>query len=272
MGKWDEEKIIDRIKQLNKKLKRKPQKRDDGGLYIATRNFFGTWNNAMEKAGYKVKIMQKPIIPDKLTPELSYFIGLLITDGHLVEDLKKKHYVLLLFTSYEDELKLILKLIGDLFSYKAYVRKKKDGWNKRFSYQIYINSKDLLYYFKDEIGLPTGAKSKIVRVPKIMFNTNKDNLINFVRGVMDGDGNISLKKPVNISSGNYYFLEDLKRLFLKLNLGTSEIYKDVTAYILRLYQKDNLEIYNLFYKEANLCYSRKRDILKINTFKNDYKL
>ena len=167
MGKWDEEKIIDRIKQLNKKLKRKPQKRDDGGLYIATRNFFGTWNNAMEKAGYKVKIMQKPIIPDKLTPELSYFIGLLITDGHLVEDLKKKHYVLLLFTSYEDELKLILKLIGDLFSYKAYVRKKKDGWNKRFSYQIYINSKDLLYYFKDEIGLPTGAKSKIVRVPNI---------------------------------------------------------------------------------------------------------
>jgi len=272
MRKWNKERVIPTIKQLHKELKKRPQKRDDSGLYAATRKFFGSWNNAMEKAGYKVKRTQKPKIPKKLTPELSYFIGLLITDGHLVEDLKKKHYTLLLFTSYKEELKLILKLIKNLFSYDSFVRERKDGWNKNINYSIHINSKELVYYFKNIIGLPTGAKSRIVRVPEIMFSANKNNLINFLRGVMDGDGNISLKKPVNISSGSNCFLEDLKKLFLKLNLETSEIYKDVTAYILRLYQRNNIEIYNLFYENAELYYPRKKKILEINTFKNRLKL
>jgi len=191
----------------------------------------------------------------------------LITDGHLYEDSNYKRYKILLFNSYDEELKLILKLIEDLFFYKAFVRSKKYGWNRRISHEIHINSKNLLYYFKNVIKLPVGAKSKTVRVPKIIFNTNKNNIINFLRGVIDGDGNISLKKPVNISSGNYYFLEDLKKLFFKFDLKTSEIYKDKTACNLRLYQKDNLKIYDLFYKNAVFYYPRKRKILEINNFK-----
>lgn len=264
--KWSKNKVIIGIKQLHKELGRRPTKHDNSGLYIASRKFFSTWNKAMQKAGYEVKFLQKPKIPKKLTPELAYFIGLLVTDGHLVDN--KKNYCLIISTSYEEELKLVIELINKLFSYNPTIRGRKYGFNKRINYEIRINSKDLVYFFKKEFNIPSGPKSKIVRIPKIMFNTNNSNLIGFIRGIMDGDGNISLNKPVNITSGSYHFLKDLEKLFLKLNLKTGRINWDKTAYRIYLYYKDNLKIYNLFYNSARRYYPRKKEILEINTFKN----
>lgn len=262
------EEVIQEIKKLHRKLGRRPKRDDNLQLNSAARKFFGIWTNALETADYEVKRNQKPKIPDKLTSELCYFIGLLITDGHLVEDIKRGHYVLLLFTSYEEERDLILKLIKKLFDYNAYVRTRRVGFNKRDNYEIHINSKELLYYFKEVIGLPTGPKSNIVRIPKTFFNLDRELTVNFIRGILDGDGNISLKKPINISSGSYGFLEDLQRIFLRLGLKSSKIYKDRTAYILRLYLRQNLKAYNLFYDNTIFCYPRKKDILETNIFKN----
>ena len=107
-----------------------------------------------------------------------------------------------------------------------------------------------------------------IRAPKIFFKTNKENLVNFIRGVIDGDGSISLKKPISISSGCNKFLEDMKILFLKLDLMTSSIVKDKTCYVLRLYTRDNIKLYDTFYETADYYYPRKRNLLKINTFKN----
>ncbi len=262
-SKWTRDNVTRRLKQLHKELGRRPVKRDYAGLYSATKSLFGTWNNAMEIAGFKVKRFQKPKIPDKLTPELSYFIGLLITDGHLADNPKRGVHTSMLFTSYDEELSVILRLIKDLFGYKPTIRKRKYGFNKRVNYQININSKNLASYFKDDIGVPSGNKSKIVRIPKVIFRTNKKNIINFVRGVIDGDGNISPKRPIRIASGSIDFLRDLKKLFIKLDLQSSEIKFDRTAYILYLYQKDNLKIYNLLYKSAKYYYPRKKRALEI---------
>ena len=262
------EEVIQEIKNLHKKIGRRPKRDDNIQLNSVARKFFGIWTNALKTAGYEVKMNQKPKIPDKLTPELCYLVGLIITDGHLVEDIKRGHYILLLFTSYEEEKNLILGLIKKLFNYDAYVRTKKTGFNKRESYEIHVNSKELLYYFKDVFDLPTGSKSNIVRVPKLFFTLNRKLTVNFIRGVIDGDGNVSLKKPINISSGSYEFLKDLKILFFRLGLESSEIYKDRTAYILRLYLRQNLKAYNLFYNNILLCYPRKKEMLETNIFKN----
>ena len=262
------EEIIKEIKLLHNKLGRRPKRDDNVQLNSIARKFFGGWTNALEKAGYEVKRIQKPKIPFKLTPGLCYFIGLLITDGHLFEDIKRRHYGLQLFTSYEKERDLIICLVKELFDYRVYVRTRKFGFNKRDNYEIHINSKELLYYFKNNIGLLTGAKSKTIRIPEFFFDLDKELIGNFIRGVIDGDGNVSLNKPMGVSSGSYGFLQDLKRLFLKINIRTSEIKQDKTCYDLRLYQKDNLEIYGLLYENINLCYSRKKEILETNIFKN----
>ena len=267
-SKWTKRKVVERIKELHKELRRRPKRDDSPNLYQVSRKLFGNWNNAMEESGYNVKRNQKPRVPNKLTPELFYFTGLLITDGHLVEDLKRRHYILLLFTSYEEEKDLILNLIRKLFSYESYVRKRKTEVGSRINYEIHINSKELLYYFKNQIGLPTGQKSKSVRVPKIIFSVNRNNLVNFLRGVMDGDGNISLNKPLSISSGSIKFLKDLKGLFSRLNFKTSNIFWNGSCYCLPLFQRDNNGINGCFYENANLFYPRKKQMLESNTFKN----
>ncbi|MBU2639970.1 MAG: hypothetical protein KKG75_04680 [Nanoarchaeota archaeon] len=47
-GRWTKKRVIDEIKNLHEKIGRRPQKRDNGGLYRASREFYGSWNNAME--------------------------------------------------------------------------------------------------------------------------------------------------------------------------------------------------------------------------------
>ncbi len=257
--KWDEDRVIERIHQLHQELERNPMKRDDNRLYGATRKIFGTWNNAMEKAGYKVKRNQYPNIPNKLTPELSYFLGILVTDGNMYTNTKKGYYSIQLFNSYEDETAMLLQLIQFLFSYKSFVRKRKLGFNKRINNEIHINSKRLIYQLKEKFDIPTGAKSKTLRLPKIIFNTDKENMYSFIRGVIDGDGTISKYKIIIISSGSLKFLEDMKDLLKILDIETKDIRRERTAYVLPFRVKSTLELSKQMYSNTKFYYPRKRD-------------
>lgn len=254
----DEGRVIERIHQLHQELERRPTKWDNSQLYRKTRKFFGTWNNAMEKAGYKVKRNQFPDIPDKLTPELSYFLGILVTDGNMYANTKRGYYSIQLFNSYEDETEMLLQLIQFLFSYKSFVRKRKLGFNKRISNEIHINSKKLIYQLKEKFNIPTGAKSKTLRLPKIMFNTTKENMYNFIRGVIDGDGTISKYKIIRIASGSPKFLEDMKHLLKILDIETKDIRYERTAYVLPFRVKSTLELSKQMYSNTKFYYPRKR--------------
>lgn len=260
-NKWAKEKVIERILYLHKTLKRRPVKRDESGLYSASRKMFGTWNNAMKAAGFEIKKLQKPIIPNKLTPELLYLLGLLITDGHIAKT-KKKKYKILLFTSYKEELDLILELIRKIFAYNAFVREKKYGFNKRTNYEIHICSKELVYYFKNTFGIPSGAKSKTVVIPKIIFKINKSNKVSFIRGVIDGDGTVTAKRAISVSSGSKKFLIGFKRLLSQVEIQTGKIKWHGTVYNLPLFQREGLKAYNLIYRSAAHYYPRKREILQ----------
>ncbi len=220
--KWDKEKIILEIQRMSKVLDRKPMKRECSNIYATARKLFGTWNNAVESAGFEVKKTQKPKIPQKLTPDLSYFMGLLITDGHIVIE-KRGSAKVMLFTSYPEEREMILGLIKQLFDYNASVRTKKYGYNKKPNFEIYISSKRLAKYLVG-LGIPFGHKSYSVRVPKCFFNDVKSNTYSFIRGVIDGDGHVSSKyKYITITSGSINFLEDFKRLFEQIGIYSGKI-------------------------------------------------
>lgn len=258
--KWNKKLLLLEIKKRSIQLKRKPSKRECSSIYATTRKYFGTWNNALKEAGFEVKKLQKPIIPNKLTPELSYFLGLLVTDGHIAKD-KLIGYKILLFTSYPEEKILILKLIRYLFDYNASIRIKKYGFNKNPNYEIYISSRKLAGYISKKFQIPIGAKSSIIRVPQILFNTTHQNISSFIRGVIDGDGTISSEsKCVRIASGSINFLNDIKRLLSIIEISSGNIIKDKSrnTWILYISTTENLRrLRNQLYNGVNLFYPRK---------------
>jgi len=265
---WNASKVIQEIKLLEQSLGRRPVKRDNNSLYNASREFFGTWNSAMKYAGFKVKTNQVPIMPEKLDDNLAYFLGLLITDGHIVISKKYKKYNILLFTSYEEEKEMILTLIRKLFNYNSYVRNRRLGWNKRINHEIHISAKDLVYLFNLKYEIRSGNKSLTIRVPDLIFNSSNEIIANFLRGVIDGDGSIK-RDCITISSGSEKFLIDLKVLLDKLNLKSGVISKDRTCYALNIGRVAGnlLKAYKIFYAKAEFYYPRKKLSLKSNVFK-----
>lgn len=256
-------KILDEIKRIHKKLGRRPVKRDNYSLYFKSRKHFGSWNNAMESAGYEIKFRQYIEIPE-ITDEFCYFVGLVISDGHLqiLKNKKTKNckYTIYLTTSYSEELELIVKLIKKIFNYNPYFRaKKKYGWNKLTSYEIQINSKKLLKYINQKFDIPIGAKSKSVKLPSFFYNSEIENTAAFLRGIIDGDGCIN-KQRIEISSGSNNFRRELVKLFKnKLNI-TSKIYskgigKIKTVCIIR--KEDIKKLYCLIYP-SEFYYPRKK--------------
>ena len=267
MLKNEKSKLIFEIKNLEKELDRRPTKHDNSSLYNKSRKYFGSWNKMMESAGYKVIYYQYPKIPRKLTPELSYFLGLIMTDGHL--QCHNKRYGIYLFTSYNEEKNMIMDLIKNLFSYNAGTYNRKYGFNKRINTMLIINSRDLINCLNKDFNIPIGNKSLNARVPEVILNSNSENKINFLRGVVDGDGHIT-QSSVHISSGSYLFLIDMKKLFSSINIEcNAKIEERRTCYVLHLNKTESKKLYYLCYDKAKYFYPRKKDkLLRTNIFKN----
>jgi len=146
----------------------------------------------MKKVGFGITINQKPKLPDRLDEALAYFLGLLITDGHIVLDNINKRYKVMLFNSYDDESEIILSLIRKLFDYNAKINIRTNiSFSKRPNNEIYITSKKVVEFLTEKMNIPSGAKSRVVRIPKLMFNQPKHIVSAFLRGVIDGDGSIA---------------------------------------------------------------------------------
>ncbi|HLD98523.1 MAG TPA: LAGLIDADG family homing endonuclease [Candidatus Nanoarchaeia archaeon] len=260
--KWDKQEIINEFKRIEKNLGRKPVKRDNANLYFLSRKHFGSWNNLIEKSGYKVRRFQNPQIPDVLSNEVYYLLGLLCTDGHIQFRKNECKYRLILFTSYNEEKEMIIKLIKNIFDYNASVREKLYGFSNRPNYEVYISSKKVCEFFNN-LGVPYGNKSTSLRVPKVLFHLNKDKTFNFLRGVFDGDGSIifsSINQTFKISSGSQKFIEDMHKLMSKLNINSSRItHERDNIWELKLNkEKEIKKLYNLLYLDSKFYYPRKK--------------
>lgn len=261
--KWNKELVVDSIKKLEVKLKRRPTKRDDASLYHGSRRLFGGWNNALTRAGFDVKPIQKVLIPENLDSDLSYFIGLLITDGHVCSDISKdrSNYQVKLYTSYSDEKDEIIRLIRRLFHYTATTRGRKYGFNRVTNYEICISSKELVSYLHHKFEIPLGRKSEKVRVPRIFFTENDENLSSFIRGVFDGDGTIT-GGQFRICSGSRLFLEDIIKLLNKMGVGSGVVRKNSKyekTFVFSISDKDSLKrLFALLYQKVGFYYLRKR--------------
>ncbi|MFH1840094.1 MAG: LAGLIDADG family homing endonuclease [Nanoarchaeota archaeon] len=261
--------LIKKISELEKDLDRRPNKRDNSSLYYYARKYFGSWNNLMKSAGFKTKFRQT-ICSIKFNKDFAYFIGLLVTDGHIVYDNIHGKYKVMIYTSYPKERDMIINLIKRLFNYKPSVTSRMYGFSKKPNFEIKITSKFLVNILVNDFGVMNGAKSFKVTVPKIIKNS-KNPIIKkaFLRGVIDGDGSI-LRREIKIASSSINFLKDLKDIFNYFHVPSGEIFRNskVTNVLeFRTYGAKNMEkLYRLLYP-ADYYYKRKKNKWENNIFK-----
>ena len=98
-------------------------------------------------------------------------------------------------------------------------------------------------------------------------------IVDFIRGVFDGDGSVFFEKrnpgsPLKSSfvSSSKEFIEKLEKKLQKLKMPPRKIYKQKTkntvSYVIRYAHKDSIKLHNLLYEnvpENGLYLTRKRD-------------
>jgi len=215
----------------------------------------------MKAAGYKVKFYQK-IDSIKFNEDFAYFLGLLITDGHIYFNKNLKNYKVAIYTSYPEEKEMLLKLIKYLFNYNLPFTSRMYGFNKKPNYEIRIDSKYLAMVLINDYNIPSGAKSLTVLMPTKIMDSSTKIKIAFLRGIIDGDGSIS-GNSVKIASGSKEFLQRLKKLLGSLTIFSGRVIKDnknTNTFSIRICRKaDLIKIKSIY--DAEFCYKRKKEII-----------
>ena len=89
-------------------------------------------------------------------------------------------------------------------------------------------SKGLIYYSTAlaeilyNLGVPKGNKSKIIRVPRFIFNSSKEEILSFLSGVLNADGDFH-KHMIRACSISKEFINDLRWLLLKREASGSVV-------------------------------------------------
>ncbi len=129
-------------------------------------------------------------MPDfKITPEIAELAGAFAADGCL-----QKNYLCMWGNITEDREyydSVLVPMYEKCFNIKLKPHEKKSN----SVYGFYLCKRDIVKFFNEILGFPIGSKTYIVRVPKIIRNSNsKEILSSFVRGFTDCDGCLNFHK------------------------------------------------------------------------------
>jgi|688.fasta_scaffold500504_1 hypothetical protein len=210
-----------------------------------------------------VKIINKqnlirfdPFIFDNInTEEKAYWLGFLFADGYI----NKKNGLELSLATIDKEhiLKFskFLKFTGKIYEDKSRVR-------------LCISNK----YFTDKLKSYNciNNKSLILDPPNISIFKDKNLIKDFIRGYIDGDGCLHLKrnnKLIFSVLGTYQFIEFIQTYILNELFISVNIYKDKRSlnntFILQTSYSKALKIVDYFYKNSNIYLDRKYTKYKI---------
>lgn len=125
--------------------------------------------------------------PLGITEEIGILLGLIITDGHIDKNLTRvcfSNKEIFLIDRFEELMKSVFGVPEKLINRQL---------NKSLVTISRINSKTLGAIFNKFFEMPSGNKSSIVVIPEIILNSPDDVIHGLIRGLISGDGWVSLR-------------------------------------------------------------------------------
>jgi hypothetical protein len=201
----------------------------------------------------------------KWSANMAYSLGFLICDGYVIDTGRVRW----IGVDIQERDRSILEFIRDQLDSRIPItervridKRTNIGPSKqvslKFGSKAIIEDIATMGVFKNKTG-----KEFVVEVPK-------EFIPDYLRGIVDGDGNIYVGKTksggsqfsINIYSASESFLTDLKEKYM---FGYGTIVKKKTIYVLRIFRKNEVvEILKYIYN-GNFCLERKyKKYLEIN--------
>lgn len=207
-------------------------------------------------------------IPNELTNDICYFLGLFISEGSIYEKFNNNNILIgstITITCGDDISEILNKLnlkyyCGDKIHYN-------------------ISSISLLKFLK-YIGFDTKSKAKNKIIPKRLLSLSKEKTKFLLRGIFDGDGFADSKRNrVGIGLSSIELIKQIKMLLLNFGILTdynevnTKPTKKVSVYS-KNYRITTSSIFTQrFFEEIGFGFERKqnnRQIIKVNKNSYDY--
>lgn len=161
-------------------------------------------------------------IPNEISHDLLYIIGVIIGDGSLPKNTTKKVYPVYICGTNEEYIKGSIKpLMKGLFDLDSKVKgRKRDG--KSVLFEWYRCSKSLYRFLSNVFEIPIGKKSHIVKVPEIIKKLDLKKQLSFLSGLIDTDWGYEY---YTFGSGcvSKQLLEDSREILKKLGIKNLKI-------------------------------------------------
>ena len=213
------------------------------------------WIYGNHKPRYK-----EPLINDELTKERAYILGVIGPGDGYITDRK-----------YEIGLSVIDKDFADYFQYclENTFRLKTSrsleaphGLSNNNFHRVSLYSKKVREYLykKYEVHFKEGSW----RIPKAVKETNLNVIGSYLRGFADSQGSVG-KRAIALASSNFEGMKEIKSLLDLFNIR-STLYKTEDGFIIAIYGRESLEIFN---KEIGFAIKRKSE--KLNNLLLSYK-
>ena len=179
------------------------------------------------------KDLEKGIhLPESLSPELAYLCGIIVGDGSIYYRKDKKDYALKVVGNPKDERELYDEVISVHFKKVFEFIPNFKFHDSNTTYGFMIQSKSMMLFLTEKIGLLKGKKDENLCIPEI-FKVDDQLIKSFIRGLFDTDGCMCFKKRyklfpyypvISLSSSSKKLISEVA-LYLK-----SESFKVVEIY------------------------------------------
>ena len=153
--------------------------------------------------------------------KLALFLGMLVGDGSISN---RKNgfgyptYSVAFWNTRREYVDLFSNLNSDLFDSEGKINPRHRP-NKKVLYEFRIYSKPIFDYLVDDVGIPSGKKAAIVKIPKIILKSNNEVKKYFFLGLFLTDGGLNKR-------GNLHFHMASRELLL----GLSGMIKDIWGF------------------------------------------